>query len=59
MAVDIGKLDIVKQVIKKGNGDLKEKIFIDKPPSIVKFGNEHKIYKLTKILCGLKQAPWA
>jgi transposase InsO family protein len=41
------------------HGDLKEEAFIDQPPGYVKFGNEHKVYKLKKALYGLKQAPRA
>lgn len=41
------------------HGDLKEEIFIDQPLGYVKFGNEHKVYKLKKSLYGLKQAPRA
>ena len=39
------------------HGDLKELVFIDQPPRYVKFGNEHKVYRLKKALYGLKQAP--
>lgn len=38
---------------------LKEKIFIDQPPGYVKFGDEHKVYKLKKSPYELKQAPRA
>ena len=41
------------------HGDLKELVFIDQPPRYVKFGNEHKVYRLKKALYGLKQAPRA
>ena len=37
-------------------GDLKELVFIDQPPGYVKFGNEHKVYRLMKALYGIKQA---
>ena len=39
------------------HGDLEELVFINQPPSYVKFGNEHKVYRLKKALYGLKQAP--
>lgn len=41
------------------HGDLKEEVFIKESLGYVKFGNEHKVYRLKKALCGLKQAPWA
>lgn len=41
------------------HGDLKEQVFIDQPPSYIKKGDEHKVYKLKKALYGLKQAPRA
>ena len=39
--------------------DLEGHIFIDQPPGYVKFGSEHKVYKLKNALYGLKQAPRA
>lgn len=39
------------------HGELEEQVFIDQPPGYVKFGSEHKVYKLKKALYGLKQAP--
>ena len=39
------------------HGDLEELVFINQPPGYVKFGNEHKVYRLKKALYGLKQAP--
>jgi hypothetical protein len=41
------------------HGYLEEQVFIDQPPGYVKFGNEHKVYRLKKALYGLKQAPRA
>ncbi|GKV32736.1 hypothetical protein SLEP1_g41320 [Rubroshorea leprosula] len=38
------------------HGNLQEQVFIDQPPGYVKFGSEHKVYKLKKALYGLKQA---
>ena len=38
-------------------GDLSEQVFIDQPPSYVKVGSEHNIYKLKKTLYRLKQIP--
>ncbi|KAL5787161.1 hypothetical protein ACOSP7_004110 [Xanthoceras sorbifolium] len=38
------------------HGELQEQVFIDQPPGYVKFGCEHKVYKLKKALYGLKQA---
>ena len=37
------------------HGYLEEQVFIDQPPGYVKIGNEHKVYKLKKVLYGLKQ----
>lgn len=36
-----------------------EQLLIDQPTSFVKSGQEHKVYKLKKALCRLKQAPKA
>ncbi|GKV24493.1 hypothetical protein SLEP1_g34100 [Rubroshorea leprosula] len=41
------------------HGNLQEQVFIDQPPSYVKSGSEHKVYRLKKALYGLKQAPRA
>ncbi|KAK1419234.1 hypothetical protein QVD17_28397 [Tagetes erecta] len=41
------------------NGDLKEEIFVAQPEGFVKKGEEHKVYKLSKSLYGLKQSPRA
>ncbi|KAJ4718900.1 Retrovirus-related Pol polyprotein from transposon TNT 1-94 [Melia azedarach] len=41
------------------HGELQEQVFSDQPPGYVKFGYEHKVYKLRKALYGLKQAPRA
>ena len=38
------------------HGNLEEQVFIDQLLGYVKFGNEHKVYKLKKALYGLKQA---
>ena len=39
------------------NVDLEEQIYMDKPESFVKPGQESKVCKLTKSLYGLKQTP--
>ena len=39
------------------NGDLEEEIYMDQPEGFVETGQESKVCKLTKSLCGLKQAP--
>ncbi|GKV50165.1 hypothetical protein SLEP1_g56878 [Rubroshorea leprosula] len=41
------------------HGNLQEQVFIDSPPGYVKFGFEHKVYRLKKALYRLKQAPKA
>ena len=41
------------------HGKLNEEIFVEQPCGYVQKGNEQKIYKLKKALCGLKQAPRA
>lgn len=41
------------------HGYLEEQVFVKQPPSYVKIGNEHKVYRLKKALYGLKQAPRA
>ncbi|KAJ7978471.1 Retrovirus-related Pol polyprotein from transposon TNT 1-94 [Quillaja saponaria] len=41
------------------HGNLEEQVFVEQPPSYIKIGNEHKVYKLKKALYGLKQAPHA
>nr|KAJ0187170.1 hypothetical protein LSAT_V11C900496700 [Lactuca sativa] len=39
------------------NGDLDEEIYMKQPKGFVMPGNEHKVCKSKKSLCGLKQAP--
>ena len=39
------------------NGDLEEEIYMEQPKGCVVPGNEKKVCKLVKSLCGLKQAP--
>ena len=39
------------------NGDLEEEIYMDQPEDFVEPGQESKVYKLTKSLYDLKQAP--
>ncbi|GKV27140.1 hypothetical protein SLEP1_g36344 [Rubroshorea leprosula] len=41
------------------HGNLQEHVFIDQPLGYVKFGSEHKVYRLKKELYGLKQVPRA
>ncbi|XP_048235722.1 uncharacterized mitochondrial protein AtMg00810-like [Ricinus communis] len=41
------------------HGDLNKKVFVKQPSGYIKFGQEHKVYKLKKALYGLKQAPRA
>jgi len=41
------------------HGYLTEQVFIEQPPGYVKIESEHKVYRLKKALCGLKQAPRA
>jgi hypothetical protein len=38
------------------NGDLKEEVYVVQPLGFVKEGQEHKVYKLSKALYGLRQA---
>lgn len=40
-------------------GELTEDMFIEQPKGYKKEGEPHKVYKLKKALCGLKQAPRA
>ena len=39
------------------NGDLDEEVYMEQPEDFVLPGDEHKVCKLVKLLCGLKQAP--
>lgn len=41
------------------NGELKEKVYVTQPRGFEKEGEEHKVYKLSKALYGLRQAPRA
>eukprot|EP00253_Pinus_taeda_P029821 PITA_29821 len=41
------------------NGILKEEVYIEQPLGYEKKGQEHKVCRLKKTLCGLKQAPRA
>ena len=40
------------------NGNLEKEIYMDQPEGFVEPGQESKVYKLTKSLSGLKQAPY-
>ncbi|GKA42326.1 zinc finger, CCHC-type containing protein, partial [Tanacetum coccineum] len=41
------------------HGDLKEEVYVTQPEGFVQQGNSRKVYKLTKTLYGLRQAPRA
>lgn len=41
------------------NGDLKEEVYVSQPEGFVKKGQDNKVYRLTKALYGLRQAPRA
>lgn len=41
------------------HGDLKEEVYVFQPEGLVVKGNENKVYKLKKVLYGLRQAPRA
>jgi hypothetical protein len=41
------------------NGDLSEEVFVHQPPGFELPGEEHKVFKLHKVLYGLHQAPRA
>lgn len=41
------------------HGDLKEVVYVSQPEGFVKKGHEEKVYRLTKALYGLRQAPRA
>nr|GEV63257.1 ribonuclease H-like domain, reverse transcriptase, RNA-dependent DNA polymerase [Tanacetum cinerariifolium] len=41
------------------HGNLKEEVYVTKPEGFVQQGNSEKVYKLTKALYGLRQAPRA
>ena len=41
------------------HGELKEYVYVSQPEGYIKKGNEHKVYRLTKALYGLRQAPRA
>nr|GFA33024.1 ribonuclease H-like domain, reverse transcriptase, RNA-dependent DNA polymerase [Tanacetum cinerariifolium] len=41
------------------HGDLKEEVYVTQPEGFIQHGNSRKVYKLTKALYGLRQAPRA
>lgn len=41
------------------NGELLEEVYVTQPEGFVKKGQEHKVYKLSKAMYGLRQAPGA
>ena len=38
------------------NGELEKDIYVEQPQGFIVNGEEHKVYKLNKVLYGLKQA---
>ena len=48
------QMDVVTAFL---NGTLEEDILMQQPHGYVKEGSEHLVYKLKKLLCGLKQSP--
>jgi hypothetical protein len=59
----VARLDTVRLLIALEsaflNGELQEEVSVQQPTSFVKEGNEHKVLKLKKAMCGLHQAPRA
>jgi hypothetical protein len=41
------------------NGNLQEEVYVSQPPGFEREGEEHKVYRLHKVLYGLHQAPRA
>ena len=39
------------------NGKLKGDVYVNQSPGFIKEGEEHKVLKLHKVLCGLQQDP--
>lgn len=37
--------------------NLEEEVFVEQFLDYIKISNEHKVYKLKRAICGLKQAP--
>ena len=53
---DVHHLDVKSAFL---NGDLQEEVYVKQPDGFVKDGQEHKVYRLSKALYGLRQAPRA
>ena len=39
------------------HGEINEEVFVEQLPRYVEGGKEHKVYKLSKVIYGPKQAP--
>jgi hypothetical protein len=39
------------------NGELKEEVYVTQPPGFEKKGQEHRVYRFSKALYGMRQAP--
>ena len=52
--LDIQQMDVKTAFL---NGELNKEIYMKQPEGFIVKSQEHKVYKLVKFLCGLKQAP--
>ena len=41
------------------NGEIQEEVYVSQPPGFAQKGQEEKVYRLAKVLYGLRQAPRA